>query len=377
MFQWVSKISKDCASTVSNVAQQSAREVSNIGDNCVSTVSNFAQRSAQIIADGTTDTVASVGQEVGAINTMMSPSRMDPEGYTIRSNWMSGLSDSTLLSAMTIPGTHQTMARHGLGGVCQERTLTEQYDMGVRFVDIRCRWFGDTLPLHHGQWFQQGYFTGDVVRPTVQFLRDHPRETVLMLVKDENHQTVKGGHSFSMLVQYSFNDAGASVLHNVPKTLGKARGRIILFYKDWPDNDCRLGTSLFRHFSVHDDYNQHDGDRRWQGARDHLDKATMRSREDSFLTYVSGYKKAIAINDTYGMANHLNPKLRDYIKSHRSHRLGVVLSDFVLDDIVGDLIQCNNWHLKRQEISWELVDYFEWRHPILKERDTAFHIYPD
>ena len=143
-------------------------------------------------------------------------------------------------------GTHQTMARHGLGK-CQHRSIADQYEMGVRFLDIRCRWFGDALPIHHGWWFQQDEFWG-VVSTTAGFLRDHPRETILMLVKDEKHKTVKGYISFSQLVSFTFGDEGASVLHEVPETLGEARGHVILFHEDWPDNDCELGTALCYYF---------------------------------------------------------------------------------------------------------------------------------
>ena len=265
-----------------------------------------------------------------------------PFEYTNRSDWMSQLPDSTRLNSLTIPGTNQTLARYGLGK-CQHRSITDQYEMGVRFVDIRCRWFGNgTLPIHNGRWYQQINFWG-VVEATVRFLRDHPREIILMLVKDAQHNTVKEDLSFSALVWTALTRNGASVLHSVPETLGEARGCIILFHKDWPDNDYHLGTALCDYFDVHDDWNEHDGDRRWESAKEHLYKAA--GKNSPWLTYVSGYKNSYfgLIPDTYAMASHLHSCLGPYVRSHGSYRLGVVLFDMAPDDIVGNLIKCNSW----------------------------------
>ena len=269
-----------------------------------------------------------------------------PIEYTNRSEWMSQLPDSTRLSSMTIPGTHQTMARYGRWAQCQHRSIADQYEMGVRFVDIRCRWFGDGyLPIHHGRWYQQRNLCA-VVENTMQFLQDHPRETILMLVKDEQHNTVKGDLSFSALVKRILEYYHASVLHSVPETLGEARGQIILFHKDWPDwpeNDYQLGTALCDYFDVHADWKEHDGDRRWESAKKHLDKAA--GNNSPMLTYVSGYKKHLfgLIPDTDAMAYHLHSSLGPYVCSHQSCRLGVVLFDMAPDHIVGGLIKCNSW----------------------------------
>ena len=225
--------------------------------------------------------------------------------------------------------------------------------MGVRFVDIHCRWFMNALPIHHGQWYQQIGFKWGVVQTTVDFLRDHPRETILMLVKDEQHKSVKDDLSFSTLVQLDFMYIGASVLHSVPETLGEARGHIILFHDDWPDwpdNDWQLGTALWHYFDVHDDWKEHDGDRRWANAKEHLDKAL--GNNSPSLTYVSGYKNRLfgLIPDTYAMANHLHSCLGLYVRSHESCRLGVVLFDMAPDDIVGDLINYNMWRSRIKRI---------------------------
>ena len=128
-----------------------------------------------------------------------------------------------------------------------------------------------------------------------------------MLVKDEKHKTVKGYISFSQLVSFTFGDEGASVLHEVPETLGEARGQVILFHEDWPDNDCELGTALCYYFLLR--------------AKKHLDKAAGNS--SPILTYMSGYMNRLfgLIPDTYGMANHLLSMLGPFVRDHRLCRM--------------------------------------------------------
>src|SRR6516225_5750413 len=75
--------------------------------------------------------------------------------------WMAQMPDDALLSDITIPGTHDSGAR--FGGVapvvdfvtalwvhCQNWTVTQQLNAGVRFLDVRCHAEPDgTLRIHH------------------------------------------------------------------------------------------------------------------------------------------------------------------------------------------------------------------------------------
>ncbi|MBR4240627.1 MAG: hypothetical protein IKR97_00230, partial [Eubacterium sp.] len=64
------------------------------------------------------------------------------------SDWMSVIRDETKLTEITMPGTHDSCARkfHNedafgvLSGIskCQNLTIREQLDAGVRFLDVCC-----------------------------------------------------------------------------------------------------------------------------------------------------------------------------------------------------------------------------------------------
>jgi hypothetical protein len=59
---------------------------------------------------------------------------------TATRDWMRSLPDSTPLSAISIPGTHDSAALHGgLAAQCQSWTIKDQLEAGIRFIDVRCR----------------------------------------------------------------------------------------------------------------------------------------------------------------------------------------------------------------------------------------------
>ena len=74
---------------------------------------------------------------------------------------MARLADDAPLSGITIPGTHDSGARFGgvapvvdfvtaLWVQCQNWTVTQQLNAGVRFLDVRCHAEPDgTLRIHH------------------------------------------------------------------------------------------------------------------------------------------------------------------------------------------------------------------------------------
>jgi hypothetical protein len=106
-------------------------------------------------------------------------------------DWMAGLPPQTNLGALTIPGTHDTLAIHG--GLfpsyyeAQEdhgdgaATLDAQLNAGVRAIDIRVRVVNNdsAFAIHHTDVYQNANFD-DVLTHARAFLSAHPGETVLM-----------------------------------------------------------------------------------------------------------------------------------------------------------------------------------------------------
>ena len=244
-------------------------------------------------------------------------------------DWMGQHSDDTKLSEMNIPGTHDTMAFYGgIPAVCQTKPLTEQYDMGARFIDIRARRREDTLPIHHGPVFQKAYFEEDVVAPTVEWLKRHPGETILMLVMMESFKPVVGTLEYHQLVRNALTGAGARYLEHMPTTLGEARGYIIIVRKNWPSNEPIFGMHI-SYFDVYDKWTIDDPVEKWDGVRTNLDRVLSASKDELLVTYASGYTTRVEIPNPKAMAEYVNPRLAQYGKAHRHERMGIILVDFI------------------------------------------------
>jgi len=112
------------------------------------------------------------------------------------SDWMSGLFYDTLLSDLSLPGTHAT-GSYNFGGESietQSMNVREQLKAGIRAWDMRlgvnhlnagtqCQ--GPDLWTFQGIHCQFETFS-DILSAADTFLEDHPNEVIVMRVKQEN-----------------------------------------------------------------------------------------------------------------------------------------------------------------------------------------------
>jgi hypothetical protein len=143
--------------------------------------------------------VALLGASVAALALVAVPSAASAADASYRSlstasnpDWMRGLPDAAGLAALSVPGTHETMAIHG-GAWTQTQedfgdsggTLATQLAAGIRMIDIRARVnTGNTFTIHHGATYQNANFD-DVLTTVAGFLDAHPGETVVLRLKQE------------------------------------------------------------------------------------------------------------------------------------------------------------------------------------------------
>jgi hypothetical protein len=99
---------------------------------------------------------------------------------------MRDISDDAPVTALSIPGTHNSGCVGGLFGVAQTQNLDlpEQLEAGIRFLDIRLAQYQDDLFVHHDVVYMGKSYT-DVLDICSSFLRKYPTETILMSVMDE------------------------------------------------------------------------------------------------------------------------------------------------------------------------------------------------
>ncbi|MFI1660541.1 phosphatidylinositol-specific phospholipase C [Streptomyces sp. NPDC020472] len=178
-----------------------------------------------------------------------------PDAFAVDTRaWMGTQGDGTDLRRLTIPGTHDSGARYGgPWSECQNTTIAQQLDSGVRFLDVRCRVTGGSFAIHHGASYQNMMF-GDVLVACRDFLAAHPSETVLMRVKQEYSE--ESDATFRAVFDDYLDRRGWRSLFRIGNTLpllGEARGRVVLLADNGGLPGLRWADPAV--FSVQDDWN--------------------------------------------------------------------------------------------------------------------------
>ncbi|MFJ7159323.1 phosphatidylinositol-specific phospholipase C [Streptomyces sp. NPDC101118] len=239
-------------------------------------------------------------------------------------DWMGALADATPLRRMTIPGTHDSGARYGgLYVACQNTTIAEQLSYGIRFLDVRCRVTGGSFAIHHGAYYQNLMF-GDVLVACRDFLVAHPRETVLMRLKQEYSE--ESDATFRAVFDDYLDRRGWRPLFRLDTALpdlGGARGKVVLLADNAGLPGVRYGNSEV--FDIQDDYMAEPFAKRTR-IEDHFRKA-VREPGKLFVNYTS---TAAALPPRWN-SDRLNPQVHAFVDgAEMAGRtgLGIVPMDF-------------------------------------------------
>ncbi|XPS74915.1 Phosphatidylinositol diacylglycerol-lyase [Ascochyta lentis] len=155
-------------------------------------------------------------------------------------NWMAALPDTLPLSAISIPGTHNSHTYYkALPSVkCQSVDIKTQLENGIRFLDIRAQ------PVHASDagkkhmYLVHGAFpislTGPkyldpILETCYSFLAAHPSESILVSLKREGVGSSTDEH-FARILQDHYIGPNASRWHTEPTIpyLGRVRAKLVL-----------------------------------------------------------------------------------------------------------------------------------------------------
>ena len=266
--------------------------------------------------------------------------------------WMASVPDDTLLSQLTIPGTHDSASLFENGfsagfAKTQDLDLAGQLNLGVRFFDIR---LNKNLDVYHGPVFQHLTFS-QVISTCADFLQINPGETILMLInasdpKDNN----KNPDAFARAVRNAMNGGLWALGTRVP-TLGNVRGKIQLLRRypagstapvginltDWPEN---TGYALKKNsdgvsYAVQDHWQccaseggKADKRREIQTLFDNANQTAKASPATLFFNFTSASR--FPLLNPRGNAEYLNPfTLGMLVESPARTRGGIFAIDFV------------------------------------------------
>lgn len=239
-------------------------------------------------------------------------------------DWMGGISDATALQRLTIPGSHDSGARYGGPWTeCQNTTIAEQLNSGIRFLDVRCRITGDSFAIHHGASFQNLMF-GDVLGACWDFLAARPSETVLMRVKQEYSE--ESDAAFRRIFDLYLDTKGWRPLFRLDSTLptlGQARGKVVLLADNGGLPGVRYADPAV--FDIQDDYMAEPF-----GKYPKIEAQFRRAAEQPgklFMNYVS----TAALMPPRWNADRLNPQVHSFLDGSGTAGwtgLGIVPLDF-------------------------------------------------
>lgn len=153
--------------------------------------------------------------------------------------WMQELSDETPLSALSIPGTHNSPTCHrALPSVrCQAHSPREQLENGVRFFDIRVQPESPQDPTKNGLILVHSVFPislsgtkyfRSLIDDIYDFLDKNPSETLIVSIKREGAGNATDAQ-LSKILRYHYAE-DVSRWYTAPHlpTLGEARHKIVL-----------------------------------------------------------------------------------------------------------------------------------------------------
>ena len=262
-----------------------------------------------------------------------------PEVSQYNSDWMSGLPDTRLICDMSIPGTHNTMSftTKSVGNIwvwCQTWPLRVQLDMGIRFLDLRCRHFRNSLPLHHADYFLNTHLD-QVLRDIVDFLKSHSSEVIIVNIQKEHKDAENTkGESFDDIVKRYLAEVDSYVYKytsQVPN-LGAVRGKMVIMSRS-KDKRAFLCWGQCR---ISNDWNNISSENKWSNVKRQLDQFDS-DKPICFVTFTS---------HTYGahcpshLARTMNPKLHSYVNG-TGRKFGILAIDFPGCTLIRDIINHN------------------------------------
>lgn len=266
-------------------------------------------------------------------------------------NWMGSINGSYLLSEISIPGTHDSGALYEpFPGTakCQDLTIGEQLDIGVRFLDIRCRHYQDAFLIHHGVIYQNLSFD-EVLEDTIDFLKSNPTECIIMCIKEE-FDAYDNTRSFEETFNsYVMKNPDMWYFTTSVPTLNEARGKIVLMRRfpgsrgisatNWPDNTTFTNSFL----RVQDYYNISSNNTKWNMVTALLNEAYSGPQGTLYLNFTSGYRSIIVLPNITMVSNDINSRVEDFFDTSMAGRYGIIIMDFINENRAALIYETNSY----------------------------------
>lgn len=268
--------------------------------------------------------------------------------------WMKSLPDASLLSGLSIPGTHDSGTFKlsspitQIWAMTQDKDFEQQCNFGVRFFDIRGRSIeNDTIVLHHSV-INLKVSLWDFINDAKKFLNENPSESIIMSLKEDYKQKPNVTKAFSdIFFDTYYPDAVFYKGDNPNPTLGETRGKIVLLKRyisqrgeagyapaTWKDNATFMTGSQREDgpdFYIQDEYKQ-DQDNKITAVKNLLSSANTDTYPDNlYINFTSLASRGTKTTSPCAYAAYINKTIAQYVSDSLHHRSGWVIMDYVGD----------------------------------------------
>lgn len=269
-------------------------------------------------------------------------------------SWMSECDPQKRITALLIPGTHDTMTAD-----CQQRyyrtqhlSLSQQLQTGVRFLDIRLR---KEMVAAHREWISDIH-ADQIFTKCGEFLAKNPHEFILMRIQNANENKDDypqyGTALLEKIREYSslFYQWQVEEDHASPAfpNLKEAAGKILSLECSPPEyrfnynqHQC-WATNWHQNSLIHlqDLWNGPSLAEKQQAIEQNLWKSQQLSDDYLSLNHISATNGSLGYPDAY--ANHLNPySLQLWQNPIFCTAKGVQIYDFIEPMHCQKIIECN------------------------------------
>lgn len=274
-------------------------------------------------------------------------------------SWMSEIDGSSYISEISIPGTHDSGALYEpIVPVtkCQEYTIEDQLEMGVRFLDVRVFMIFGSAQISHSVILQGQKFR-EVTEACLSFLEENPSETIVFSLKGEGSLLSKRTVT-DVISEVVSEDESKWFTENRIPTLDEVRGKIVLFNRydsksemgiiasaGWADNTAfEIENSDFV-INVQDHYNLGEAENiatKWNEAVELFEKSLSEKDTESnlYINFLSGHT-SYRLPDITEVSDAMNGKISDYLTNAEDGNYGIILCDFIDAEICEKIIKTN------------------------------------
>lgn len=274
-------------------------------------------------------------------------------------NWMQLVDDDTMLTRMTIPGTHDSSTYLSVDNPtgliqCQytDFDFMAQLNAGVRFLDIRCAVDGSNLLELCHDIYGLGADFSLVLNTCSDFLNANPTETILLSLKQDADPSPLSTDDFETAFKDNYYTPNQSLFYaeNSVPNLGDVRGKIVLLrrfdstdnlgvYMDFDDNTSFENPITSTLNLIGEDlYEPDDVDDKIAAITANLQEAVADQSEDNL--YISFTSATIPDSTTpEAIAGQVNPIVQRLVIGFGNHNsIGIVPMDYMTSDLATILI---------------------------------------